>query len=96
MNERLTKIIQGRTIELVVKEEGMVVFVFGDHSRMLVKVAGGPTVNRLGEGIIESAGEDGAELILIGEDGRTAILRLAEPGSSITVTDKDDKVEYAG
>jgi hypothetical protein len=48
MNERLTKIIQGRTIELVAKEEGMVVFVFGDHSRMRVKVAGGPTVNRLG------------------------------------------------
>jgi hypothetical protein len=96
MNEELTRIIQGRTIELVAKEEELVVFVFGDHSRMRVKVAGGPTVNMLGEGTIESAGEDGAELVLIGEDGRTARLRLAEPGSSISVTDKYDKVEYAG
>ena len=63
---------------------------------MRVKVAGGPTVNMLGEGRIESAAEYAAELTLVGEDGRTAILRLAEPGSSVTVKDKDDQVEYAG
>jgi hypothetical protein len=96
INEKLTKTIRGRTIELVSKEEGLVVFVFNDHSTMRVKVAGGPTVNMLGEGRIESAAEYAAELTLVGEDGRTATLRLAEPGSSVTVKDKDDQVEYAG
>jgi hypothetical protein len=96
INEKLTKSIRGRTIELVSKEEGLVVIVFDDHSVMRVNVAGGPTVNMLGEGKIESAAEDGAELFLVGEDGRTAILPLAEPGSSVIVKDKDDRVEYAG
>ena len=50
----------------------------------------------LGDGKIESASEDEAELSLLGEDGRTAILQVAEPGASVTVTDKDNRVEYAG
>jgi hypothetical protein len=63
---------------------------------MRVKVAGGPTVKMLGEGKIESAAEEGPELTLLGEDGRTAVLRLAEPGSSVIVNDKDGRVEYSG
>jgi hypothetical protein len=50
----------------------------------------------LGEGKIESAAEEGPELTLLGEDGRTAVLRLAEPGSSVIVNDKDGRVEYSG
>jgi hypothetical protein len=50
----------------------------------------------LGEGKIESALEGGAELALLSEDGRTAILPIAEPGSSISVKDKDGKVRYEG
>jgi hypothetical protein len=96
INEKLTRILRGRTIELVSKEEGLVVIVFDDRSKIRVKVAGGLTENMLGEGRIESAAEEGAELILLGEDGRIAILRLAEPGSSVTVLDKKDRIEYEG
>jgi hypothetical protein len=96
INEKLTMSIRGRTIALVSKEEGLVVIVFNDHSTLRVKVTGGPTLNMLGHGKIESVAEDGVELTLVGEDGRTAILPLAEPGSSITFLDKDDRVEYAG
>jgi hypothetical protein len=96
VNETLTDIIRGRTIELVTKDEGLVTIVFNDRSTMQLKVTGAPTMNMLGEGRIESVGEDGAELILFGEDDRTAILRLAAPGSSITVKNKDGVVEYAG
>ena len=94
INEKLTRIVRGRTIELVIKEEGLVAIVFGDHSTMRVKVAGDPTMNTLGEGKIESVGEAGAELTLVGEDSRTAILQLAEPGSSVAV--KNGQIEYAG
>ena len=89
-------ILRGRTIELVTKEEGLLSIVFNDRSTMQVKIAGGPTMNVLGEGRIESVGEDGAELILFGENDRSAILRLAAPGSSVTVKNRDGVVEYAG
>jgi hypothetical protein len=96
INEKLTRILRGRTIELVSKEEGLVVIVFDDRSKIRVKVAGGLTANMLGEGRIESVSEEGAELTLMGEDGRIAILQLSEPGSSVTVLDKKDRIEYAG
>jgi hypothetical protein len=95
-NEKLTNILRGRTIELVSKEEGLVVMVFDDHSSLRLKLAGGPTLNMLGEGKIESVAEEGAEIALLGEDGRTAILPLAEPGSSVSVTDKTGHIEYFG
>jgi hypothetical protein len=53
-------------------------------------------MNVLGEGKIESVGEGGAELTLVGEDSSTATLRLAQPGSSVTVKDKSGQIEYAG
>lgn len=96
MNETLKDIVRGRNIELVSKEEGRVTILFNDRSTMELKVIGGPTMNMLGEGRIESVGEDGAELILVGENDRRAILRLAAPGSSITVRNKDGVVEYTG
>jgi hypothetical protein len=95
-NEKLTNILRGRTIELVNKEEGLVVIVFDDFSSLRLKVAGGPTLNMLGEGKIESVAEGGAEIALLGEDGRMAILRLTEPGSSVSVTDKTGHLEYSG
>ena len=96
VNQKLTRIIRGRSIELVMQEEGLVTIVFDDYSTMRVKVAGGPTVNTLAESKIESAGESGADLTLVAEDCGTAILRLAEAGSSITVKDESGQVEYAG
>ena len=91
INEKLTKIIGGRTIKLVSKEEGLVIIAFDDFSTMHLKVAGGPTMNMLGEGKIESALEEGAELALLGEDGRTAILTgsIANQGLRISVRTKD-------
>jgi hypothetical protein len=37
INEKLTRIIRGRTIELVTQEEGLVTIVFDDYSTMRVK-----------------------------------------------------------
>ena len=95
-NQLLTRIIGGRAIALVSKEEGLVTIVFDDQSNLRIKVVGGPTANMLGDGKIESVAEDEGELSLLGEDGRIAILQVAEAGASVTVTDKDNRVEYAG
>src|SRR6202048_2613031 len=95
-NDKLTRIVRGRTIQLVAQEEGLVTIVFHDYSTMRVKVAGGPTINMLGERRIESLGEDEAGLNLVGEDRYIAALRLAELGSSISVKDENGQVEYTG
>ena len=96
LNEELTDVIRGRTIELVSKEEGRVTFMFDDHSRLEIKTVGGPTMNMLGEGRIEGVGEDGSDLTLFGEGDRAAVLRLAVPGSSIVVRNQNGEVEYSG
>jgi hypothetical protein len=96
VNEKLTDIIRGRTIELVSKEEGLVTILFNDHSTLQIKTISGPTVNMLGEGRIEGVAEDGADLTLFGEGDRAAVLRLAAPGSSITVKAQNGQVEYSG
>jgi hypothetical protein len=96
INEKLTRIIQGRTIQMVMKEEGLVVMFFDDRSTLRVKVVGGPALHVLEDGKIESAREDGSELTLVTEDSRALTLRLAESGSSVIVKDKDDCVKYSG
>jgi hypothetical protein len=96
MNQRLTRIIRGRSVDLVMQEGGLVTIVFDDYSTMRVKVAGGPTMNSLAESKIESVGEGGAELTLVGEDCGTATLRLARAGLSVTVKDENGRIEYAG
>ena len=96
INGKLTRIIRGRSIELVLQEEGLVTIVFDDYSTMRVKVVGGPTMNTLAESKIEFVVGSGAELTLVGEDGGTATLRLAQAGSSITVNDETGQIEYAG
>ncbi len=96
INEKLTRIIRGRSVELVLQEEGLVTIVFDDYSMMRVKVAGGPTMNTLAESKIESVGETGAELTVVGEDSGIATLQLAQPGASVTIKDESGQVEYAG
>jgi hypothetical protein len=96
MNQRLTRIIRGRSVELVMQEEDLVTIVFDDYSTMHVKVAEGPTMNSFAESKIESVGEGGAELTLVGEDCGTATLRLARAGLSVTVKDENGRIEYAG
>jgi hypothetical protein len=74
----------------------LVTIVFDDYSTLQVKVAGGLTTGLLDEDKIESAGRGGAELTLVGEDSSVVTLRLAEPGSSVTVKDQNGEIEYAG
>jgi hypothetical protein len=47
-------------------------------------------------GALTGTGRVAALAFVVGEDGSTATLRLAEPGSSITVKDESGHIEYAG
>jgi hypothetical protein len=93
-NQKLTRVIAGRTIKVVTVEAGGVLVLFDDESRMRIKTAGPATIPPGGK--VKSVHEAKAEFRIEFEDGSNATLRLADPGSSIAVRDKNNTVEYLG
>jgi hypothetical protein len=93
-NQKLTKVIAGRTVKVATVEPGAVLVLFDDESRMKIKTAAPATIAPGGK--VKSVYEARAEFKIQFEDGSTATLRLADPGSSVAVRDKNNVVEYLG
>jgi hypothetical protein len=93
-NQKLTKVIADRTIKAATVEPGGVLVLFDDQSTMNIKTAGSATIPPGGK--VKSIHEARAEFKIEFEDGSSAILYLADPGSSIAVRDKNNAVEYLG
>jgi hypothetical protein len=93
-NQKLTKVIAGRTIKAATAEPGAVLLVFDDDSRMKIRTAAPVAVSPAGK--VKSVQEDQAELKIEFEDGSIATFRLEDPGSSVAVRDKNSAVEYLG
>ena len=93
-NQELTKVLVGRTIKAVTTEPGSVLVLFDDQSNMKVKIAGPATIPPGGK--IKSVHEVKADFKIEFEDGSSATLCLANPGSSVAVRDKNNAVEYLG
>ena len=93
-NQRLTKVIAGRTIKAVTTEPGSVLVLFDDQSNMRVKIAGPATIPAGGK--VKSVYEAKADFKIEFEDGSSATLSLGSPGSSVAVRDKNNAVEYLG
>ena len=93
-NQKLTKVIAGRIIKAVTTEPGSVLVVFDDQSSMKIKTTGAAAVSPGSK--VKSVHEAKADFRIEFEDGSSATLCLANPGSSVTVRDKDNAVEYLG
>jgi len=93
-NQKLTKVIAGRTIRTATSESGGVVVLFDDQSSMKIKTTAGAEVSPGGK--IKSVYEARAEFKIEFEDGSSATWQLADPGSSVAVRDKNNAVEYLG
>jgi hypothetical protein len=93
-NQKLTKIIAGRTIKAVTVGPGSVLVLFDDQSSMKIKTAGPVTIPAGGK--VKSVREAKAEFKIEFEDGSSATLNLADPGSSVAVRDENNAVEYLG
>ena len=93
-NQKLTKVIAGRTIKTVTTEPGSVLVLFDDQSNMKVKIAGPATMAQ--GGTIKSVHEAKADFKIEFEDGLSATFCLTDPGSSVAVRDKNNAVEYLG
>ena len=92
-NQKLTRVIAGRTIKAATTEPGGVL-IFNDDSRMTIRTSAAGAVTPGGK--VKSVQEDEAELKIAFEDGSTATFRLEDPGASVAVRDKSNAVEYLG
>jgi len=93
-NQKLTKVIAGRTVKSVTVEPGGVLVLFDDQSNMKIKIAGAAAVSPGSK--VKSVHETGADFKIEFEDGSSATFCLANPGSSVAVRDEDNAVEYLG
>jgi hypothetical protein len=75
-------------------EPGSVFGLFDDKSNMKIKTAGPATIPLGGK--VKSVHEGKAEFRNDFEDGSSATVCLADPGSSVAVRDKNHAVEYLG
>ena len=74
-NQKLTKVIAGRTVKVATTEPGGVLLLFDDQSRMKIKTAIAATVSPGSK--IKSVHEDRGEFKIEFEGDSTATLRLA-------------------
>jgi hypothetical protein len=93
-NQKLTKVIAGRTVKAATVEPGGVLVLFDDQSNMKIETAGSATIPPGGK--VKSVHEFKAEFKINFENGSSATLFLADPGSSVAVRDKNNAVEYLG
>jgi hypothetical protein len=93
-NQKLTKVIAGRTVKVATIEPGSVWILFDDQSSMKVKTSAASAVSPGSK--VKSVYESRAECKIDFEDGSSATFCLTDPGSSVAVRDKHNAVEYLG
>ena len=94
LNQKLTHLIKGRTIQDLEMNPSKVSLRFSDGSTMQVKVmeSNSPPLKNGVSGIFEQS----TLLRILCEDESQLTLTLADPGSSVTLRDATGAVEYLG
>jgi hypothetical protein len=88
------QLIVGHAALLATVESGGVLVLFDDQSNMKIKTPRPAMIPPGGK--VKCIHEAKAEFKIDFEDGSSATLCLADPGSSIAVRDKNNAVEYLG
>lgn len=95
-NQKLTRVIAGRTIQASAQEAGLLTLTFGDGSVMKIKVAPSATNTAVNAGAkVKKVRQKGTEFDLDFEDGTTWTVQTAEATSSVILKDHAGKLEYA-
>jgi hypothetical protein len=81
-------------VKVATVEPGAVLAVFDDQSNMKIKTTGPARIPPGGK--VKSVHEAKAGFKIDFEDGLSATLCLAHPGSSVAVRDNNNAVEYLG
>ena len=96
LNQKLTEVIKGRTIQDLQISSSEVSMRFADGSTMQVKVMESNSPPLKNGATIRAVSEQLASLTISCEDESQLSVIVADPGSSVTVLDANGVVEYAG
>ena len=94
-NQKLTKIIAGRSISGTSQADGLLTITFDDGSTMKVKVAPLNANAAATGGKVAKVRQQGTDLILDLEGGGNVPITTAEATSSVMLRDQAGKLEYA-
>ena len=94
-NQKLTKIIAGRSISGTAQADGLLTITFDDGSTMKVKVAPSNANTAATGGKVAKVRQQGTDLILDVEGGGSVQIATAEATSSVMLRDRAGKMEYA-
>jgi hypothetical protein len=96
LNQKLTHLIKGRTIQDLEMNPSKVSLRFSDGSTMQVKVMESNSPPLKNGAKVSGIFEQSTLLRILCEDESQLTLTLADPGSSVTVRDATGAVEYLG
>jgi hypothetical protein len=97
LNHKLTALLRGRTITGTVQQGNILEITFENGSTMKVKISPGSVYFQIsGRRKIVNVHEEDAQLDLDCEDGTTVSVVVIENGSSVSLRDKTNAVEYVG
>ena len=94
-NQKLTKLIAGRTISGTSQADGLLTITFDDGSVMKIKVAPANTSSATTGEKVFKVRQSGTELDLDLEGGSTVKIITAEATSSVMLRDKAGTLGYA-
>ena len=96
LNQKLTQVIKGRTIQDLQISASKVSMRFADGSTMLVKVMESISPPLKNGATVHAVLEQLASLTISCEDESQLTLTVADPGSSVVVLDANGVIEYTG
>jgi hypothetical protein len=94
LNQKLTRLIAGRTVSGADTDPAHCVVHFDDGSKMIVKVSAAP-VSAESRGRVTRVRQAGTELDVDLDGGATISFTTAEPMASVMVRDAKGVMEYA-
>jgi hypothetical protein len=92
LNRKLTNVLKGRTIRSESGDAASLTVTFEDQSTLKLKVAGQAAVAVGAK--VKAVHESGDQFQIDVEGGPSVQVRLADPGSSVALRDKNGAVEY--
>jgi hypothetical protein len=96
VNHKLTHVVRDRLVQSFQLNASELLIGFVDGSAMKVKIAESNSPPLREGARIRQVDENQAKLVIECEDHSTMDLTVTNPGSSVSVRDKNNQVEYLG
>ena len=96
VNHKLTNIVKDRVVQNLHLNAPELLITFVDGSTMNVKIVESNSPPLRGGARIRQVSEDQATIVIECENDSVFGVTIVDPGSSVSIRDKNDQVEYLG